>query len=235
MFCEVCQNFMDITNNVSSDTNNEENNLPEENNLTKENNQIDKDEENRIKTATSSDYELKISEMSLTENSLLSDTLINEVLEGKETNINYKNFDLNDLNKNQIFNKLSNNQKTLVINRILEKVPKTIKINKSTDLNKESYNYCKTCGYYEKIKNKTSIFTRGNEKKNYSYNLKFLQYKNDYTLPTTKKYNCINDSCKTHTDPKIKYAVFFRDRESSYNVKYICTVCDSYWNTFIER
>ena len=230
MFCEICQNFMDITNNVSSTSNNKE---EEEENIDSED--FTKSEIKENEAITSSDFETKISEASITDNSLLSDVFVNEILEGKESNINFKNFDINDLNKNQVFNKLSNNQKTLVINRILEKIPKSIKVNKSIDINKESYNYCKTCGYYEKIKNKTSIFTRGNEKKNYSYNLKFLQYKNDYTLPTTKKYNCINDSCKTHTDPKIKYAVFFRDRESSYNIKYICTVCDSYWNTFIEK
>ena len=220
---------MDITNNVSLNVNNT-------NDITE-----NIKNESEGKSVTSSDNEKTISEFSatpniqLTENSLLSDEIINDVLEGKETTINYKNFDINDLNKNQLFNKLSNNQKTLIINRILEKVPKTIKINKNSDINKESYYYCKTCGYYEKIKNKTSIFTRGNEKKNYSYNLQISQYKNDNTLPLTKKYTCINDSCETHKDPKLKFAVFFRENESSYNVKYLCTVCDSFWNTFIEK
>ncbi len=252
MFCEVCQNFMDITNNVSSnieDTKNlevdkNENNYESdkedteeenEDNKNEDNNELVKNKESENKSIISSEYEPKFSEVSESENSLLSDSFISEVLEGKDANINYKNFSLNDLNKNQQFNKLSNNQKTLVINRILEKLPKTIKISKSYDLNKESYNYCKTCGYYQKIKNRTSIFTRGNEKKNHSYNLKFLQYKNDFTLPTTKKYNCINISCTTHENPKLKYAVFFRDNDASYNIKYVCTICDSYWNTYIEK
>jgi len=250
---------MDITNNVSLNKNNneEENNEKNEKNKNKdgeeaeaeaeaddedddENEDEDEDDnkesKNNIKRSlSSSDYEKNLSEMTSTENTLLSETLINDVLEGNDTNINYKNFDINDLNKNATFNKLTNNQKTLVINRILEKVPKNMKIIKSSNINKESYNYCKTCGYYKKIKNKTSIFTRGNEKKNYSYNLKLSQYKHDFTLPCTKKYNCINESCNTHKNPKNKYALFMRDSEYSYNIKYICIICDSSWNTFIEK
>jgi len=203
MFCEICQNFMDITNNVSNTKIQEGGEI------------IDKPDSDNAETE-------------------ISDNFINEILEGIDTEQNLKNFDIANLNKNIIFNKLSNNQKTLVINRILEKLPKSSKIQKFSNITKESFNYCKTCGYYEKIKNKSCIFSRGNEKKDDSYNIKFIDYKYDNTLPSTKKYVCINDKCTTHNNPKLKSAVFFRQKDS-YNIRYICSVCDSFWNTFIQK
>jgi hypothetical protein len=57
-----------------------------------------------------------------------------------------------------VFNKLSNEQKTLVINRILEKTPHKQKQQKSNEhTRKKSYFYCKSCGYNEKIPNKKFI------------------------------------------------------------------------------
>ena len=45
---------------------------------------------------------------------------------------------------------------------------------------------------------------------------------------------CINDKCSTHKEPQLKNAVFYRQK-GSYTTRYICTVCDSFWNTFIEK
>ena len=186
---------------------------------------------NVITDIESSDYDLNTTEFE----SSFTDNDINEILFGGDVDFDTKNFNVADLNKNSTFNKLTNNQKTLVINRLLEKIPKNLKQNKSdSSIIKESYFYCKTCGYYEKIPNKQFIFSRGDEKKDDTYNTKFNQYKHDNTLPYSKKYVCINEKCSTHENPKIKMAVFFRIK-GSYNIKYICTICDSMWNTFVEK
>lgn len=217
MFCKICENFMDITNNISSE-------IPEKNQkggIINDNN------------VESSDYDVNFTESFDGGASVISDNNINDVLSGTEINFELKNFDINDLNKNQTFNKLSSNQKTLVINRILEKIPK--KTNKSESIaNKDSYFYCKSCGYNEKIPPKQFIFSRGDEKKDDIIGSRFINYKNDNTLPFSKKYNCINNNCPTHSKPELKMAVFYR-LSGSYNIKYICTVCDNYWNTFIEK
>jgi aspartate carbamoyltransferase regulatory subunit len=78
------------------------------------------------------------------------------------------------------------------------------------------------------------IFSRSDEKNNDIYNFNLIQYKNDPTLPHTKKYVCINNDCVTHKEPNLKEAVYYR-QVGSYTVKYICKVCDSFWNTFIEK
>ncbi len=50
----------------------------------------------------------------------------------------------------------------------------------------------------------------------------------DPTLPRSKDYICRNQLCPTHTDRKVKEAVFFRTG-SSYITKYACCVCKSHW------
>lgn len=208
---------MDITNNVSL--------------VNDEINQIGGINNDEI--SESSDYDVNSSEF---KTNTVSELEISEILEGNDNTIDLKNFNISDLNKNPSFVKLSNNQKTLVINRIIDRLPKSIKNIKSNENfnNKESYFYCKSCGYNEKIPNKMFIFSRGNEKKNELYNFNFQNYTNDNTLPYSKNYNCINEKCKTHIDPKLKNAVFFRNG-NSYNIKYICSICDSFWDTFIEK
>ena len=118
-----------------------------------------------------------------------------------------------------------------------EKIPKNQKISKlgtGSSNTKQSYFYCKNCGYNEKIPENMFIFSRNNEKITEAiFNPSFLNSKYDPTLPTTKKYNCINEICKTHADPIIKKAVFYR-QVNTYGLTYICCVCDSYWNTHIE-
>lgn len=167
--------------------------------------------------------------------SIISDETIISVLNGSNTELNLKNFNVSDLNKNPTFNKLSTQQKTLIINRILDKISKGKSFKQSTSsIKKESYFYCKSCGYYEKIPPRQFIFSRGDEKKDDMYNQSFINYKHDNTLPYSRNYNCINDKCITHKKPELKMAVFYRQKES-YNVRYICTLCDSYWNTFVEK
>jgi hypothetical protein len=211
---------MDITNNISSDLSGKEQNGGMGEYLSD--------------LIESSDYDVNLTDTELVGGaSTISDNEIADILIGSDINLDIKNFDINDLNKNQAFSKLSNNQKTLVINRILEKIPK--KTNRAESIvNKDSYFYCKSCGYNEKIPPKQFIFSRGDEKKDDTNGLRFINNKFDPILPYSKKYNCINSNCQTHSKPELKMAVFYR-QTGSYNVKYICTICDSYWNTFIEK
>lgn len=167
----------------------------------------------------------------------ISDDDIINILSGKDLLFELNDFDMNELNKIPYFNKLNSNQKTLVINRLYEKIPKNQKIPKNTDnvTVKDSYFYCKNCGYNEKIPEKMFIFSRSGENSNEdTYSAKFINYKYDNTLPTTKKYDCINKNCKTHKEPILKKAVFYR-YGGTYAVRYICTVCDYYWNTSTEN
>ena len=215
MFCKICQNFMDITNNI-------------------DNNQYGSANKDGENMSSSSDYD--VSESSSEINHIDIDKLLLNIF-GNNDIETLKSVNIDELIKNPIFNKLPNNHKNIIINKINEKSKSELGIiSKSTDsvVSKECYFYCKTCGYYEIIPDRTFIFSRGNEKKDDIYNFNFINYKNDSTLPNTKKYTCINDKCSTHKEPKLKNAVFYRQK-GSYTTRYICTVCDSFWNTFIEK
>ena len=232
-FCKNCENFMDITNNISF--------IDDEKNLQGgglddrfDNNHknLNKNINLNSQSVESSDYDVSITESF--GGAGISDSNVNDILNGSDTDLDIKNFNINDLNKNTTFNKLSNNQKTLVINRILEKVPKNKNKQVENISNKDSYFYCKSCGYNEIIPPKQFIFSRGDENNDDFYNYRFKNYIYDNTLPRSKKYNCINDKCPTHKNPSLKLAVFYRQK-GSYNVRYICTVCNNFWNTFIEK
>lgn len=222
MFCKICENFMDITNNVS---------IP---NI----NPIDNIVGGAKLEDISSDYDVSSEITSKKKKGItISDDDIINILSGKDLLFELNDFDMNELNKIPYFNKLNSNQKTLVINRLYEKIPKNQKIPKNTDnvTVKDSYFYCKNCGYNEKIPEKMFIFSRSGENSNEdTYSAKFINYKYDNTLPTTKKYDCINKNCKTHKEPILKKAVFYR-YGGTYAVRYICTVCDYYWNTSTEN
>ena len=238
-FCKNCDNFMDITNNISNKDNTDENYTDEEQNDEEQNDEEQNDEEQNEgllndNITESSDYDVSMSIGGSIDINSETDNNIKNILNGNNSELTlFKNFNINDLNKYPLFNKLSNEQKTLVINRILEKIPKQKNNTKENIYTlKESYFYCKSCGYNEKIQNKKFIFSRGDEKKDEQYN--FLNYVNDNILPMTKNYNCINDKCTTHKNPETKMAIFYRFN-NSYNTRYICKVCNKYWNTFVEK
>jgi hypothetical protein len=213
---------MDITNNVS---------------ISSPNQQGGNDEDN--KEIESSDYDVSSDVVHSKKKKggavVLTEQDIVTILNGSEFNKDLENFNINDVYKNSYFNKLTNFQKTLVINRLVEKIPKNTKVPKQSDnVIKDCYFYCKNCGYNEKIPDKMFIFSRSNEKKSDDSNNKnFINNKFDNTLPFSKKYNCINKECETHKNPAIKKAVFYR-LSNTYTIRYVCTICDHFWNTVGE-
>ena len=221
-FCKNCDNFMDITNNIATTIEL----LQQEGGEININNLVGIHVE-------SSDYDVSLSES--IGGASISEDNISSILDGSDTDIVLsKNFNINELNKNSSFNILSNDQKTLVINRILEKNTKLKSIKQSSTTSiKESYFYCKSCGYNEKIPNQKFIFSRGNENKNEIYNYNFINLINDNTIPRTKNYNCINQNCSTHKNPQTKMAIFYRHR-GSYNIRYICKICNKFWDSYSE-
>ena len=215
MFCENCDNLMDITNNINIETDNLENNQ-EGGKLKKEpllDNNFDAETE-------SSDYDI-------------STTIGGNSGENEdETDIP----NIKELSKDSKFNKLSNERKTLLINQIIDKNQKleiTKKNTKNTNIaGKESYYKCLSCGYYKKIPPKQLIFSHGQNSSNWIYNTH--NYKYDNVLPSSKKYTCLNEKCNTHKNPEIKMAKFLR-YGNTYATMYICSICNTSWNTFTEK
>jgi len=226
MFCKICQNLLDITNNVSTP------NLY----IIEDIIEVNTDKKTDIIT---SDYDV-VSDINTSKKKktyTITDEDIDIILNGQDLAIELNNFNIQDLNKIPYFNKLDSNKKTLVINRLYEKIPKNQKMPKNNEKinHKDSYFYCKKCGYNEIIPPKTFIFSRNKDKNNNQIsNSKISNYKYDNTLPFSKNFNCINKDCTTHKEPEKKKAVFYRIPDS-YIVRYICTSCDSNWITSINK
>jgi hypothetical protein len=93
-----------------------------------------------------------------------------------------------------------------------------------------AYRICKNCSYHEKIIETTLILSRintnisTNVEEDYSY----MVY--DKTLPHTRDYKCKNKNCKTHSDPTLKNAVWFRPKLNSYSTYYGCIECKTVWS-----
>lgn len=130
------------------------------------------------------------------------------------------NLDVKAITTNSEFNKLSENEKKLMM-KIL-----------STELDdmQSAYRICKNCSYNEKIVDTTLILSRMNTNISAAveedYN--FMVY--DKTLPHTRDYRCKNSSCVTHKNPEKLDAVWFRPKLNSYATYYGCTQCKTVWN-----
>ena len=226
MYCSTCKNLLDITNNAVLSVDVEKD--------------ADVDEDTGTELAiedSSSDYNISSDVKSKRKKqTIITEEDIIKILEGTDIIENIDSFSISDVNKIPYFNKLTNNQKTLVINRFYERLPKHSKIPKTTinPTKTTAYFYCNNCGCSEKIPKKTFIFSRSSEKhEDKINNNNFINFKYDPTLHNTKKYICNNDKCSTHENPLTKMAVFFRT-SSSYNMRYCCTVCDTFWTVSLQ-
>ncbi len=137
--------------------------------------------------------------------------------------------DLENLSKNNMYKKLSNKEKDNIFNHLNDKIHKK-KIDKTINkLNIINF-VCKNCGNNEPIKEGTLILSRSDitdysKSSDISDSVEYLKMK---ILPKTRNYNCPNDKCESHSDPKKKSAVFVR-LNMSYHIKYICESCETSW------
>jgi citrate lyase gamma subunit len=133
--------------------------------------------------------------------------------------VNDINMDVNDVENHPAFKKLKAKQKEMV----LKKVNMNDMIGGDT---KVAYLICYNCGYNEEIKDDTLIFSKTTPNISKMYTTDNHNMKYSKIIPRTVKYVCPNDKCETHKKPEKKKAVFFR-QNNSYNIKYVCLVCDT--------
>ena len=228
MFCKKCQNFMDITNNVVLHSNQTQSGGKVDNSDNLDN----AIESSDFDVSSDSNADMTTAKKKNTVTTVLNEDDLIDILNGNFTK-ELNNYNIKDVMKIPYYNKLSDNQKSLLTTRLYEKLPKNQK-HSDNGIVKDSYFYCKSCGYYEKIPDKSFIFSRSFDKNNNDLiNNNFLNFTHDNTLPYSKKYNCENKNCSTHKDPSTKKAVFYR-LNNTYNIRYICTICEHFWSTVNE-
>jgi len=156
--------------------------------------------------------------------------LVNKTLNNSLTEKEVDGINLDDLIKSDDYKKLSKKEKQIVYNKVQDVLPRDKKKISKDSVDKLSDKVlavfiCNNCGFTKEIEPQTKIFSRTSDNIAQSYTIN--DYKNmlhSKILPFTRKYNCPNSECKSHTDPKEKEANFFR-LNNSYKVKYICRSC----------
>lgn len=130
------------------------------------------------------------------------------------------NIDIKKVTSNAEFGKLKDEEKKAIIKLLSDEL----------DDMQSAYRICKNCSYNEKIVETTLILSRMNTNISASVeeDYSFMVY--DKTLPHTRDYKCKNNTCKTHSDPTLKNAVWFRPKLNSYSTYYGCTSCKTVWN-----
>jgi hypothetical protein len=130
------------------------------------------------------------------------------------------NVDIKKVTSNAEFGKLKDAEKKGILKLLSDEL----------DDMQSAYRICKNCSYHEKIIETTLILSRMNT--NISVNVEedysYMVY--DKTLPHTRDYKCKNKSCKTHSDPTLKNAVWFRPKLNSYSTYYGCIQCKTVWS-----
>ena len=155
-------------------------------------------------------------------NSIIKKILNDESLEKYSLNL-----DLNSLDSNSKYKKLSDNDRIKVYNTITE----NLYLSKPVT-NAGAGFVCNNCAYTKNINDSLLLYS-----KNFTETVKESYTPNDYkliindnTLPRTRDYYCKNINCITN-DKKNKSiqkeAVFFRS--GNFDVTYVCTLCAFGW------
>ena len=159
------------------------------------------------------------------------DELINKLLTNKHlTDKDLDNVSLDALLDSLSYKKLKHKQKESVYNKIQDLMPddqKKIFAEKPRQNIEKEYFICGNCGYRKVIESGTLIFTKISNDISQSYspiNVDNMKYSD--ILPKTRKYECPNDKCESHTNFQKRKAVFFR-MNNTFKIKHICCACDT--------
>lgn len=142
--------------------------------------------------------------------------IIEQILDNEENMSNFLPIDVQSLTTSEQFKSLSRVNRTKLLNII----PQSSVIYYQTCKNKE-------CGQTRMLSPGTLIYKQERNIQ-HQFDEDYSRYRHSKILPKTAKYICPNSDCKTHQNPKLRNAVFFREK-NTLQLVYICMVCDKYW------
>lgn len=156
----------------------------------------------------------------------IANNIINEILNDTfdyETNKET----LVELLNSTIMEKLDDEKKLEVINKIKDYYNNVNKKENIEETMPHLFKLCNKCGFNDEIKSGTILYSK-TLKNNFSSNININKdITNDSTLLITTNYICPNKNCETYNDPSIKEA-----NMTHYDGKliYICRICKTIWN-----
>ena len=97
--------------------------------------------------------------------------------------------------------------------------------------------YCKNCKNEQMITQDNVIVLKTNFKKKtqHFYNVINEYTKLDPTLPRSNTIPCPNEDCICNTENKENKVIYIRYDDTNLKYVYLCTYCDTTWNTNINK
>ena len=97
--------------------------------------------------------------------------------------------------------------------------------------------YCKNCNNEQIITQDNVVVLKTNFKKKtqHFYNVINEYTKLDPTLPRSNTIPCPNEECICNTENKENKVIYIRYDDINLKYVYLCTYCDTTWNTNINK
>ncbi len=154
-------------------------------------------------------------------------SIIKKILDDENLEEYKLDIDLAELEENNKYKKLDEDDKIKVYNAVSE----SLFVKKASGTSGAGF-VCQNCGYSKDINHSLLLYSQEFVENNEAPKYTPEDYKliiHDYTLPRTKDYNCKNVNCITNDKKNSdkKEAVFFR--AGNFDVTYVCTVCEFGW------
>lgn len=110
-----------------------------------------------------------------------------------------------------------------------------IKTNEDESNNMSIVYYCRNCGKEDDNIEENyvvSSYNREENIKNNSFINPFTKY--DITIPRVNNISCINKQCKSYKDKNTNHILLIRTDEVNMKYLYLCSICDTNWQSEIK-
>lgn len=101
----------------------------------------------------------------------------------------------------------------------------------NSDDNTKAYLVCRSCGFTKQIQGKMKIFSKKPEGVVANHDvIDEANYRDRIycrTMPRTRNFTCSNKDCPSHDKKVPTEAIFFRKNQLSYETIHVCTVCST--------
>lgn len=156
--------------------------------------------------------------------------IINKILDKEQIDHDVlAKINLKELQNNEFFKTKTSNEKEEIYNTILHYQENHDNQESKENSHYKIYFHCTNCGFQEKIKPQTLLFSNVIDKIDQVLDEDLSHLLDDNTLPRTFDYVCKNKNCPSHKDPSKREALFFRHGKT-YMLTYLCVECKNYWN-----
>lgn len=230
IFCEKCDNILDITRTVPENVEVYDANMPDvlssdseaEN---QDENQAENQAENQPENQPNNQEEIQDNKnQKKVNNNLNYEVLLKKIEEGgKPTNEELREINIKDMVKNEYYKKMAKKGK------IKKSITDMIDDLDNADDNTNAFMVCNNCNYNKHIEPGFRILSKNPE--NYIAQNDFVNedaYRNKVhlrTMPFTRNFKCTNAKCPSNQKKVPSEAIFFRKSANSHETVYVCKRC----------